>query len=660
MRTFLFTTIIALWCNSSSALHFAITESGIYTMSQAWTDAVAGAGHTSEIISEAALYNTDFFPDFDALIVSSGVTTISSIQQDIIKQFLETGKPVYLQSEYLASFETDQAFAALVNDLGGIFAWGAEFSGDLTPMNVLGYLSNNYNTVNSFFYYWYSVSGEGNCSIYPFLEYSGGNHGFQFLAPDPSIGTLITTTDQDWVQSLSSPELLENIVLSMITPPPSQLGAVADLGEDQIICNGDELVLDVFNENATYLWQDNSTGPTYTVTETGTYSVLVTIGSCSVFDEVEITDISLLSIIPETNVDACAGEAVTLSAQVIADSYLWQDNSTDSTFTTAVSGDYWVQIENECGIVSDTVHVEIYDYPTFSLGPDDVFCQGNNVLLSIEATNAEIEWSDGSNESSYTVTESGIYWAQVNVNGCLASDSIYFDSFVEPVIFLLTDLLSCDGTSFTLNPVTFSEDYIWQDNSSGSAYTAEITGDYTAQLETVCGVFEDQIHVDIIDVTPFTLGPDRIICEDSGTNLTTNFEQADILWSNGSSGNILYIADSGLYWATINIQGCVASDTVMVSEVFCEGALEMPNIFSPNGDEQNEYFKPITQENVTSFEMTVFNRWGQSVYSGKSLLGWDGEFEGKTCSEGVYYWIIEYRFLNLSPKKASGNLTLVR
>jgi hypothetical protein len=62
MRTLLITTMIALWCNSSSALHFAITESGIYTMGQSWTDAIAAVGHTSEIISDATLDNTDFSP----------------------------------------------------------------------------------------------------------------------------------------------------------------------------------------------------------------------------------------------------------------------------------------------------------------------------------------------------------------------------------------------------------------------------------------------------------------------------------------------------------------------------------------------------------------------------------------------------------------------
>jgi gliding motility-associated-like protein len=660
MRTLLITTIIALCCHSSSALHFAITESGIYTMGQSWTDAVAAVGHTSEIISEAALDNTDFFPDFDALIVSTGVTAIGPAQVDVIKQFLQTGKPVYLQSEYLASYQTNIAFASLVNDLGGVFAWTDEFSGDLSPMNVSGYISSNYNIVNSFSYYWYSVSGEGNCSIYPFLDYGGGKHGFQFLPLDPSIGTLITTSDQDWVQSLSSPELLQNIVLSLLTPPSAIPGAVVDLGDDQTICPGDQVLLNAYNENATYLWQDNSTDSTFNVTETGVYSVLVTIGSCSIFDEVEFTGIQGVDIIPESNIDACAGDIVVITPQVIADTYLWQDNSTNSTFTATLSGDYWVQIGSDCGVVSDTVHVEIFDYPTFSLGPDDVFCNGNNVLLSIDVVNAEIEWSNGSNATSYTFTQPGIYWAQASISGCVYSDSIYFDAFVDPIIFPQTDLLSCVGSTILLNPSTFSEEYLWQDNSVSSNYTAQISGDYTAQLTTVCGVFEDQIHVDIIDVTSFTLGPDRVICENSGTNLAVNFQQADILWNDGSSGNLLYIADSGLYWAAIDVQGCMASDTVQVSEVFCEGLLEMPNIFSPNGDDQNEYFKPFNEENVSSFEMTIFNRWGQSVYSGKSLLGWDGEFQGKTCSEGVYYWIIEYTFLNLSPKNASGNLTLIR
>ncbi len=660
MRTLLILGIIALFSYSSAALHFAITSSDFYTMSQSWTDAAAAVGHTSEIIAESELNNTDFFPNFDALIVSSGVTAISTTQEDVIKQFLQTGKPVYLQSEYLASYQTNQAFASIVNDLGGVFAWTDEFSGDLTPMNVLGPISNNYNTVNSFSYYWYSVSGEGNCSIYPFLEYGGGNHGFQFLPSNPSLGTFITTSDQDWVQSLSSPELLENILLSMITPPPSIPGAVVDLGDDQTICPGDQILLNAYNESATYLWQDNSTDSVFTVSGPGIYSVLVTIGSCSAFGEVEITSFLELDIIPYSNAIGCAGDTVILAAQVASDSYLWQDNSTDSVFTTTLSGDYWVQIQNDCGIISDTVHVDIFDIPLFSLGPDDVYCDGNNVLLSIENANAEIEWSNGSNATSYTVTEPGLYWAEASMGDCVYSDSIYFDSFVAPVIFLQTELLSCNGEPIILNPLTFSNDYLWQDNTLTSSYIAEISGDYTAQLETACGVFGDQIYVEIVDVSSFTLGPDVEICDNSMTALAVNFDGADILWNDGSSDNVLMVSDSGLYWVVINLQSCIASDTVNVSEIFCAGTLEMPNIFSPNGDIQNEYFKPFNEANVTSFGMTIFNRWGQEVYSGKSLQGWDGKTDGKACSEGVYYWIIEYTFLDSSSGKDSGNLTLVR
>lgn len=77
--------------------------------------------------------------------------------------------------------------------------------------------------------------------------------------------------------------------------------------------------------------------------------------------------------------------------------------------------------------------------------------------------------------------------------------------------------------------------------------------------------------------------------------------------------------------------------------------LEMPNAFSPNNDGWNDVYKPKTQQSIISFKATIFNRWGQKLYSWDDVNGeWDGTVNGKVVQDGVY-------FVNVVAKGADGH-----
>jgi gliding motility-associated-like protein len=61
-----------------------------------------------------------------------------------------------------------------------------------------------------------------------------------------------------------------------------------DLGSDQVICPGDEIILDAAVPGATYVWQNSSTDSTFTVHDPGLYWVYVTLNKCTVGDSVLI------------------------------------------------------------------------------------------------------------------------------------------------------------------------------------------------------------------------------------------------------------------------------------------------------------------------------------------------------------------------------------
>jgi len=76
-------------------------------------------------------------------------------------------------------------------------------------------------------------------------------------------------------------------------------------------------------------------------------------------------------------------------------------------------------------------------------------------------------------------------------------------------------------------------------------------------------------------------------------------------------------------------------------------SLDVPNVFTPNNDGMNDYFKPNTVS-LRRFEITIYTRAGKRVYyhKGDDLRdweGWDGRIEnsGKEAAEGVYIYVIK-------------------
>ncbi len=77
-----------------------------------------------------------------------------------------------------------------------------------------------------------------------------------------------------------------------------------------------------------------------------------------------------------------------------------------------------------------------------------------------------------------------------------------------------------------------------------------------------------------------------------------------------------------------------------------DSEIEVPNVFSPNGDLQNDllHFTNIQDPDFFSeFDIKIFNRWGSELFSNNSpVIGWDGKFENKDVPQGVYYYVLNY------------------
>ncbi len=162
------------------------------------------------------------------------------------------------------------------------------------------------------------------------------------------------------------------------------------------------------------------------------------------------------------------------------------------------------------------------------------------------------------------------------------------------------------------------------------------------------------------------LGPDAAICP-GGVPLTLHDDRNDKnifarwKWSTGETGPGITVVKPGYYSAVVTVDGCTASDTVWVQK---DCYIDIPNVFTPNGDGTNDYFFPrqMLTRGLTTFKMEIFNRWGQLIYETTSTNGngWDGNFNDKEQPVGVYVYRIEAKFKDGQIENHQGNVTLLR
>lgn len=120
---------------------------------------------------------------------------------------------------------------------------------------------------------------------------------------------------------------------------------------------------------------------------------------------------------------------------------------------------------------------------------------------------------------------------------------------------------------------------------------------------------------------------------------------------------------SGSYSVTLiafGNSGCndTASYALRIAD---SSGITLPTVFSPNGDDINEIFKPIAK-GISSMNVWIYNRYGAIIIKWDRVNGsWDGHTtSGERCEAGVYFVIVEASGFDGKSYKLKHSLTLVR
>ena len=135
---------------------------------------------------------------------------------------------------------------------------------------------------------------------------------------------------------------------------------------------------------------------------------------------------------PDLGIDrgVCIGDMLTLNPGNFT-SYVWQDGSSSSTFTTNTVGNYSVSVTDIFGCKNtDAMRLtEIYQLPADFMPPDSSLCRGNIVRVNIKGYK-NYSWSTGSTNKFIDITKTGTYHLQVtDIYGCIGSDSMYISFY---------------------------------------------------------------------------------------------------------------------------------------------------------------------------------------------------------------------------------------
>ncbi len=267
-----------------------------------------------------------------------------------------------------------------------------------------------------------------------------------------------------------------------------------NLGNDTLICAGQTLTLSPNVKDASFLWQNGATTDSLLVNTTGTYWVEADRQGCKTRDTIAVEVVGQVPLDLGPDTVLCAGQTLTLQAQILADSFLWSNGSSNNTIDITQPGQYWVQATAGHCTVSDTLRVDFLSLD-LDLGNDTLLCEGEFITLNATVENANHQWQDGSSAASYTVTAPGTYWVKVGKGACFQTDTINIAYQFRPDSILPRYQYICPNEVLWLEPPVSDATFIWNDGSQEARLRITKPGDYRVTVLKNGCTFEDAISL---------------------------------------------------------------------------------------------------------------------------------------------------------------------
>lgn len=296
-----------------------------------------------------------------------------------------------------------------------------------------------------------------------------------------------------------------------ITPPNVNLGIDTLICDTAIEYTG---TYDPFN----LLWSTGDTTDTVIIDTNTTLWLEASVDQCVVSDTVEISFGVPTTVDLGVDTTICQGDSVIfdLSGQSYSN-ILWNSGSTDSIIVTSQSGTYAVTVtEDSLCSASDSINLIVLQAVTPDLGSDTLICDNDSITLStgIQPSGVSFLWSTGSQDSTLTLNQAGVYIVSVSAGSCSGQDTMELTVQPTPNFFLGNDTTMCDTGSIFLYISAPASNYLWSNGSTdSSAFFSPNTSSFVWGQATVNGCrFRDSLAIEVDTLLSGSLPADTTLC----------------------------------------------------------------------------------------------------------------------------------------------------
>ena len=341
---------------------------------------------------------------------------------------------------------------------------------------------------------------------------------------------------------------------------------------------------------------------------------------------------------------------------------------TANIFVHKVIADFNITDTVECSPL--TLNINNYSEGTDAYNWDF----GNGVTSTVYQPNNQI-YNNTTNDIVYTITLIG----ESTDFGC--TDTAFKQIIVHPlpIINVGSGGLICLDSSFTISSSSLSP-VVWSPGESltdSTAYTTVAqpteTTTYTAtaidnngcvKSDTVTVVVQDIPNTNMYNDTTIIVGEVlEVISSADQENLTYNWApNQNISCTDCPNPNINPLEETMYYVTITDSLGCYELKYEFNIGINNEFTIDIPDLFTPNGDGDNDriYVRGWGIEELIEF--SIYNRWGEKVYTSTDLYeGWDGTYKGKPQNIDSYAYYAKVKLYNgggVLEKK--GTFTLIR
>lgn len=558
-----------------------------------------------------------------------------------------------------------------------------------------------------------TVDPNGNYDVHWFDSFTGGNiihQGTTFTTPPLNQTTYYYIAN--FVNGCYSIREIQEVEVIPNVPSPQV--------QDTTICSGTTVNISLTaNSPYSITWYDAPNGGNVlgsgstlnvNVNQTTTFYAEASITNCTsarVALTVFVTAQPNPPLVQDTTI--CSGSHATIYAQSQAGNgtFLWytQDVGGSPIFTgnpfitNALNQNTNFYVEFVVGNCTSTragMQVNVIPKPNEpTIIYSSTICYGDSVHLISNINASQVLWYDsptsnipihiGNSYETPNLFQNTTYYVETVNPPCTSnrvSIPITIIQLSNPQIDTLIKV--CEGSTYILttqppqgvNTVWFDLNQNVVGNSSNLNVIVNTTQQYYVAY-TVSGCTSEKVLVTLQSVpltanasfTYDSLGQGNYVFYNSsqnGVNYIWYFvmgNQIDSIIQNDTSAIQYTFEESGnvqIILRVYDINGCYDEQTMSLEVAGSQMVIWIPTGFTPNDDDVNdEWF--INHQGVKDIEWYLYDRWGNLIFQTNDVnYRWDGKYQGKTCPEGVYSYLIWAKDFQGKKKKYIGSVTLIR